>query len=176
MPFTVTLCNVWCNGICSKNLSKIGFVLFPEYNDKIENPQQILVWNLSSSQWSVRRTWTAQPWLFMWTKSTANRATARNTGPKATASGVVPALWVWTPERDLELSHKGEKSCRNTLEHAWMYFYWIMWQHLRQEMRSTFHSWANCGPTLKEGASPNIYFQPSSSLQLLFEYGGLCKS
>lgn len=44
----------------------------------------------------------------MWTRSTASRATARNTGPKATASGAEPALWVWTAEKDLESSLNSE--------------------------------------------------------------------
>lgn len=41
-------------------------------------------------------------------RSTANRAMARNMGPRATASEAEPALWVWTQEKDLESSLKGE--------------------------------------------------------------------
>lgn len=47
---------------------------------------------LVSFKWSARRTWTARRWPFMWTRSTASHATARNMGPKATASGAEPAL------------------------------------------------------------------------------------
>lgn len=63
-------------------------------------------------KWSARRTWTARRWPFMWTRSTASHATARNMGLKATASGAEPALWAWTAEKDLEssLNREGGRS------------------------------------------------------------------
>lgn len=71
---------------------------------KRESSARFLIVFLVPFKWSARRTWTARQWPSMWTRSTASRATARNMGPKATASGAVRALWAWTPEKDLESS------------------------------------------------------------------------
>lgn len=61
-------------------------------------------------KWCVRKTWTAQLWLFMWMRSTANPAMARNMGQKAMATEVELARWVWIRERVLESSLKCEKN------------------------------------------------------------------
>lgn len=60
-------------------------------------------------KWSVRRTWIAQQWPFMWMRSTANHAMARNMDQKAMALEVELVLWVWTQEKDLESSLKCEQ-------------------------------------------------------------------
>jgi len=52
---------------------------------------------VSFPQWAAEKVWTASRWRRTSLRSTASPATARTTGPKATASGKELGLWTLTP-------------------------------------------------------------------------------
>lgn len=71
----------------------------------------------------------------MWMRSTVNPATARNTGLKAMVMEEVPALWVWTREKDLESSLKREQNSNSSSKNTFflsvcaplIYFIHLFW-------------------------------------------------